>query len=122
VVAELGERVAALVDAGVTPDRLVLDPGLGFAKRAEHNWQLLAGLEDLEGLGFPLLIGASRKSFLGDLLADDTGVARPTDQREPAHAVLIGWLAHRKVWGVRVHDVRSTRDAIAVARRLEGPT
>ncbi len=122
VAAELGARTTALLEAGLAPDRLVLDPGLGFAKRAEHNWEVLAGLDHLSQLGFPLLFGASRKSFLGALLADEAGVARPTDQREHAHAALVGWLTARKVWGLRVHDVRSTRDAIAVARRLEGTT
>ena len=66
---ELGERVEAIRAAGIADDRIVLDPGLGFAKRAEHNWALLRGYADLTALGYPLLVGASRKSFLGALLA-----------------------------------------------------
>ncbi|MBD4006184.1 dihydropteroate synthase, partial [Xanthomonas citri pv. citri] len=69
VVAELRERLAAITDAGVDLDRVVLDPGLGFAKTATHNWELLAGLDEVAALGRPLLVGASRKSFLGSLLA-----------------------------------------------------
>jgi dihydropteroate synthase len=97
---------------------VVLDPGLGFAKRGEHNWELLAGLSALEGLGFPLLVGASRKSFLGALLAGHDG-PRPVDAREHAHSALVALLAQRGVWGLRVHDVQATRDALAVWEILE---
>jgi dihydropteroate synthase len=122
VSAELLAAVDAAVRAGVDPSRLVLDPGLGFAKTAEHNWALLGALPRLNALGFPVLIGASRKRFLGALLADEDGV-RPPDGREVATAVISAFAARGGAWGVRVHDVRASRDAIAVARawtRAEG--
>lgn len=114
---ELGERVAAIRAAGIGDDNVVLDPGLGFAKRGDHNWQLLAGLDDLRSLGFPLLVGASRKSFLGALLADADGTPRPVEEREVAGHALTLVLAQRGVWGVRVHDVRGTRDVLRVWER-----
>jgi dihydropteroate synthase len=115
---ELGERVAATRAAGIPDDRVVLDPGLGFAKRGEHNWQLLAGLDRVAALGFPLLVGASRKSFLGALLADADGQPRPVDGRDVAGHALTLLLAQRGVWGVRVHDVRGTRDVLRVWERM----
>lgn len=117
---ELEQRVDAARAAGIDDDRLVLDPGLGFAKTAEQNWQLLAGLDEIDSLGFPLLVGASRKGFLGRLLAGPDGEPRPVDQREHAGVALSLLLAQRGVWGVRVHDVRATTDALAVWSRLEG--
>ena len=114
---ELAERVSALRAAGVDDDRIVLDPGLGFAKGAAHNWELLAGLGELSDLGFPLLVGASRKSFLGSLLADAAGAPRPVDDREDATTALTALLAERGVWGIRVHDVRAARDAVRVWER-----
>jgi dihydropteroate synthase len=120
--AELSARVEAILAAGVRPERVVLDPGLGFAKRAEHNWQILRDLGPLLALGFPVLVGASRKSFLGRLLADSDGTPRPVDQREHANTALTVHLARRGVWGLRVHDVRAARDALRVLERLdEGP-
>jgi dihydropteroate synthase len=116
---ELGERVEAVRAAGIPDDRLVLDPGLGFAKTAEHNWALLAGLDEIASLGFPLLVGASRKAFLGALLADGQGTPRPVDDREAAGAAVTVLLAQRGVWGIRVHDVRASRDALEVWARLE---
>jgi len=116
---ELAARVGAVLAAGVAPERLVLDPGLGFAKRAEHNWQLLAHLETVKALGYPLLVGAGRKSFLGTLLADAEGRPRPVDGREDATTALSVLLAQEGVWGLRVHDVRSTRDALRVLDALE---
>jgi dihydropteroate synthase len=118
VCAELAARVDALLAAGVAPQQLVLDPGLGFAKRAQHNWQLLARLGELAALGRPLLVGASRKSFLGAALADADGVARPAEGRDVATSVLTGILAEHDIWAVRVHDARGSRDAIAVASAL----
>ncbi len=117
---ELTARVEVLLAAGVASDRIVLDPGLGFAKRGDHNWQLLGGLDVLSGLGYPLLVGASRKSFLGSLLAGPDGSPRPVEQREFAHVALCVELARRGVWGLRVHDVRACRDALAVLDRLTG--
>ncbi len=113
---ELAERVEAIRAAGVPDERVVLDPGLGFAKLPEHNWALLARLDDLASLGFPLLVGASRKSFLGRLLAAADGTPRPVDDREEAGVAIAALLAagHARtpVWGLRVHDVRATCDAL----------
>lgn len=110
VTAELTTRVAAARSAGVAAEQLIIDPGLGFAKTAEHNWALLGALPTLSGLGFPLLIGASRKRFLGELLG-----GRAPVERDTASAVLAGLVAAEGVWGVRVHNVAATVDAIAVA-------
>ena len=117
--AELVARVDAAVLAGVDPDRIVLDPGLGFAKTAAHNWALLRRLDVLVELGFPVLVGASRKRFLGELLADAAGRPRPPDGREVATAVLSAVAARAGAWGVRVHDVAASMDAVAVATALE---
>jgi dihydropteroate synthase len=113
--AELVARADAAVLAGVDPGLLVLDPGLGFAKTAAHNWALLRRLDVLVALGFPVLVGASRKRFLGDLLADVDGVPRPADRRDIATAAVTALAAHAGAWGVRVHDVASSMDAVAVA-------
>lgn len=119
VVSEVGEELMLQVDravqAGVDPGALILDPGLGFAKSADHNWALLRALPELAALGFPVLIGASRKRFLGSLLADHDGVPRPPAGRETATAVLSALAATHGAWGVRVHDARASLDAIAVA-------
>jgi len=114
---ELGARLDAIVAAGIDPDRVLLDPGLGFAKTAQHNWELLRGLASLESLGRPLLVGASRKSFLGSLLAVD-GKPRAVGERESAHVALVALLAQRGVDCLRVHDVRATCDALAVVDAL----
>lgn len=119
VARELRERVAAIRAAGVPDDRIVLDPGLGFAKTGDQNWELLAGLDAVQELGLPVLVGASRKRFLGTLLAGPDGEPRPVDERELAHAAIVTVLAQRGVWGVRVHDVRATRDVLAVIERME---
>ncbi len=122
VVAELGERLDAALAAGIDADRVVLDPGLGFAKRGEHNWQLLARLDAVAALGRPLLVGASRKSFLGTLLAGPDGTARPPGEREHAHAALVPLLADQGVWCLRVHDVRATEDALAAWQAFRSTT
>jgi dihydropteroate synthase len=108
------------VAAGVDPARLVLDPGLGFAKNAEHNWALLRRLDVLVALGFPVLVGASRKRFLGSLLADAQGVPRPTSGRDVATAAVSALAARHGAWGVRVHDVIGTLDAVRVADAWHG--
>jgi dihydropteroate synthase len=108
---ELGRRVDAALAAGVDADRLVLDPGLGFAKTPAHDWALLAALPRLVGLGLPLLVGASRKSFLGRLLAAPDGTPRPPGEREDATVAVTTWAAVHGAWGVRVHDVRRNVDA-----------
>ncbi|MCI2956142.1 dihydropteroate synthase [Agromyces atrinae] len=109
---ELAVRVGALTDAGVDAARIVLDPGLGFSKRAEHNWALLGGLDRLIDLGFPVLVGASRKRFLGAVVAPDADV----EARDLPTAVVSALSALSGAWAVRVHDVRSTRTALDVAR------
>ena len=96
---------------------VIVDPGIGFAKTAEHNWALLAHLADLRELGHPILVGASRKSFLGALLADAEG-PRPTAARDDATAAVTVVAALAGVWGVRVHDVRASADAVRVVARL----
>lgn len=122
VTEELERRVEAALAAGVDPDRLVVDPGLGFAKRAEHNWALLRRLDRIAGLGRRVLIGSSRKSFLGALLAAADGTPRPVEDREDANTALTVLATLQGVWGVRVHDVRATTDAVrVVSRYLEEP-
>jgi dihydropteroate synthase len=112
--AELLAAVDAAVAAGIDPAKLVIDPGLGFAKTAQHNWALLGALPEFVATGIPVLIGASRKRFLGALLAGDDGQPRPPDGRETATAVISALAATHGVWGVRVHDVRASVDAISV--------
>lgn len=119
VIDELREQVRHAVASGIAPEALILDPGLGFAKGPEHNWQVLRGISDLDALGFPLLVGASRKRFLGSLLADPDGAMRATDGRDVATATLNGFLAERGVWGIRVHDVQGSVDAIKVAMAMQ---
>jgi dihydropteroate synthase len=114
---ELAARVEAIVAAGVPRDRVVLDPGLGFAKTAEHNWALLRGLQPIAELGFPVLVGASRKGFLGSLLAGPDGVARGVEDREHASSALHVLLAQEGVWGLRTHDVRAAHDALRALAR-----
>lgn len=115
VIAELQQRLDALDAAGVSLDRVILDPGIGFAKEADHNWMLLRELSSLQQLGHPVLVGASRKRFLGSLLADEKGQPRPVEQRDYATDAITALAAGAGVWGVRVHDVRGGRDAVAVA-------
>lgn len=116
VCAELADRLAAAVDAGVAEERVVLDPGLGFAKEAQHNWALLVRLDALLALGRPVLVGASRKRFLGDLLAKD-GTPRPVTERDDATDAVTALAAAAGVWCVRVHDVHGSLDAVRVAAR-----
>ncbi|HEU5271923.1 MAG TPA: dihydropteroate synthase, partial [Jatrophihabitans sp.] len=117
--AELSARVDAALAAGVSADKLVIDPGLGFAKRAEHNWALLAHFQALTDLGLPVLLGASRKSFLGRLLADGTGEPRPSWAREDATVALTTFAALHGAWGVRVHQVRPNVDAALTVAALQ---
>ncbi|QIZ35570.1 dihydropteroate synthase [Saccharopolyspora sp. ASAGF58] len=111
---ELLQQVDTALTAGVAEDAIVLDPGLGFAKSGSHDWQLLQRLDVFVDLGFPVLVGASRKRFLGRLLADADGKPRPPAGRETATAVVSALAADRGAWGVRVHDVRQSLDAVAV--------
>ncbi|WP_412746999.1 dihydropteroate synthase [Krasilnikovia sp. MM14-A1004] len=112
--AELLDRVTAATAAGVASEQLILDPGLGFAKQAEHNWALSAHLDELVALGFPVLFAASRKSYLGRLLAGPDGAPRPVGEREAATIATSVLAVAAGAWGVRVHDVRATADALAV--------
>ncbi len=114
VLEEVQTQVAAAVGAGIDSARIIVDPGIGFAKESDHNWNVLRHVDRFQSLGLPILVGASRKRFLGDLLADDAGQPRDPDGRDVATAVLSGLLAS-SVWGLRVHDVQATVDAIKVA-------
>lgn len=112
VAAALRQRLAACIMAGIDPRRVILDPGLGFAKETEHNWQLLAGLQHIMDIGPRVLVGASRKRFLGALLPPQRSVA----QRDAATTAVTTLLTVAGVWGVRVHDVRGSVDAIKVVQ------
>jgi dihydropteroate synthase len=112
--AELRDRTEEALKAGVSPEKIIIDPGLGFAKTAEHNWELSRHLDQLLDLGFPVLFASSRKSYLGKLLAGPDGLPRPVDQREAATVATTVLAAEAGVWGVRVHDVQANVDAIRV--------
>jgi dihydropteroate synthase len=116
---ELRQRVDAIVAAGVDPSRIILDPGLGFAKNPAHNWTLLTRLNEIAALdggrSFPVLIGGSRKSFLGELLALPDGTPRPFAGRDTATAAVTALAAAAGAWGVRVHEVAGNADAVRVA-------
>lgn len=114
VVAELLEVRNAFTAAGVDAGRIILDPGLGFAKTAEHNWELLRSLDRLLGLGHPVLVAASRKRFLGTLLTSAGKAAAPAE-RDAATLAVSALAAANGAWGVRVHDVGPTLDAVKVA-------
>lgn len=111
---ELLAAVETAVGAGVDPARLIIDPGLGFAKTAQHNWTLLHALPELVATGIPVLVGASRKRFLGALLASSDHTARTPEGRETATAVISALSVMHGAWGVRVHDVRASVDALKV--------
>jgi dihydropteroate synthase len=124
VVAEVRAELLACVDdavaAGVDPAKLIIDPGLGFAKSGHDNWALLHALPDLVACGIPVLVGASRKRFLGSVLAGEDGAARPPEGRETATAVVSALAAEHGAWGVRVHNVRASVDAIKVVEAWTG--
>jgi dihydropteroate synthase len=115
VVKELSARLDGLVTVGVDPRQVLLDPGLGFAKRAHHNWSLLAHLDQLIALGRPVVVGASRKRFLGAVLAGPDGVPVPPDSRDEATAATSALAAAAGAWCVRVHEVVGSVDAVRVA-------
>jgi dihydropteroate synthase len=119
VIAELNDRRAAAIDAGVEAGRIVLDPGLGFAKNSSHNWALLHHLSQLVELGQPVLVGASRKRFLGELLQTGT-VQRPVTERDDATLAISTLCAASGAWCVRVHDARGNVDAVRVAQAWMG--
>jgi dihydropteroate synthase len=115
----LGERVSDLCARGVRRDQLILDPGFGFAKLPAHNWKLLAHLDDVRALGLPVLVGTSRKTFLGTLGVSEGQKPRPPDQRDAGTAATTVIAGLAGVWGVRVHDVASSVDALRVVAALE---
>ncbi|MGW2642158.1 dihydropteroate synthase [Streptomyces sp. NPDC001348] len=117
---ELHARVEAVMAGGIAPDRIVVDPGLGFSKEAGHDLTLLANLDRLRGPGRPLLVAASRKRFLGRVLAGPEGAPPPARERDAATAAVSALAAHAGAWAVRVHEVRATADAVRVARAVEG--
>jgi dihydropteroate synthase len=111
---ELALRLSELAEAGVGPEQVVVDPGLGFAKPGADNWPLLANLDVLAALGRPVLVGASRKRFLGHLLAGPDGVPAPPTDRDAATAAASALCAAARIWCVRVHDVPGSADAVRV--------
>jgi len=121
VTAELDLRVRQLMAQGVDPARIVLDPGLGFSKRTEHDWTLLAGLGTLRELGFPLLVGASRKRFIGAALASAGAGEVPPGGRDSATAAVSALAAAAGAFCVRVHDVRASLDAVRMAAAYAAP-
>jgi dihydropteroate synthase len=121
VVAELAARVDEALAAGVAAEKIIIDPGLGFAKTPAHNWALTRELDRILALGYPVLFGTSRKSYLGSLLAAPDGTPRPVAEREAATVATSVLAAAAGVWGVRVHDVRATADALAVWRASGAP-
>jgi dihydropteroate synthase len=117
VAAELREQLDLALAAGIAPERIALDPGIGFSKTADQNWQVLAGLERLHELGQPVLVATSRKRFLGHLLEDPDGKPRPPLEREDATTATTTLAAAAGAWCVRAHDARATVDAVRVAAR-----
>ena len=116
VIAELQPQVERALAAGIAEERIVLDPGLGFSKTGAHNWQLLHRLAEIRSLGRPLLVAASRKGFLGELLADDDG-PRPVTGRDDATTAVTALAAAAGAWCVRVHRVAASADAVRVQGR-----
>jgi dihydropteroate synthase len=115
---ELQERVDAALAAGVKREKIVIDPGLGFAKDMKQNWKLVARLDELEKLNLPILVGASRKRFIAGVLEPDEAGEVSNARRDVATAVLTALLLQRKLWGIRVHNVLATTDAIDVVEAL----
>lgn len=118
VITELLTIRQRYLDAGVSAERIILDPGIGFAKTHDQNWQLLRHLSRFTDLGHRILLGVSRKGFLGQLLADSQGAPRPPEQLDAATASLSIHAAHAGCWAARVHDPRPTADALAVLTAL----
>jgi len=118
VARELAERVDLAVSQGVAKSKIVIDPGLGFAKDMKQNWELVARLDELEKLGLPILVGASRKRFIAGVLDEDEPSSVGNDRRDTATAVLTALLLQRKLWGVRVHNTMATLDAINIVAAL----
>lgn len=119
VVGELAEQVSVAVASGIARERIIVDPGLGFAKDMQQNWALVARLDELKQLGLPILVGASRKRFIAHALDKDNPQGVDHSRRDVASAVLTALLLQRKLWGVRVHNVQATVDAISVVSALK---
>ncbi|MEY3972017.1 MAG: dihydropteroate synthase [Actinomycetota bacterium] len=119
VVAELAEQVSMAVASGISRDRIIVDPGLGFAKDMKQNWDLVARLDELKKLDLPILVGASRKRFIAHALNKENPQSVDHSRRDVATAVLTALLLQRKLWGVRVHNVQATVDAISVVAALK---
>ncbi|HZJ06286.1 MAG TPA: dihydropteroate synthase [Nocardioidaceae bacterium] len=117
VMSELREQLDLALAAGITPERIALDPGIGFSKTADQNWDVLAAMTELHALGHPLLVAASRKRFLGVLLSDANGELRPPDQRDDATTATSALAAVAGAWCIRTHAVRASADAVRVAAR-----
>ena len=109
VINELTKQVASALLAGIEPTKLVVDPGLGFAKNAEQNWEILRNIDKFKELGFPILVGGSRKRFLG---------GENPSERESSSIALTTWLATKHIWGVRTHSVKPHVDAIKVVGQV----
>lgn len=120
LVAELEGRVGAAAAAGISPDRIILDPGIGFGKRGAQNWEALRALEQIVAIGPRVLVGTSRKRFLAEALGDAEGVEVSTSRRDLATAVTSVLATQAGAWAVRVHDVAATRDALTVWSRWNG--
>jgi len=118
VAKELRARVEAAMLAGVKRENIIIDPGLGFAKDMKQNWQLVARLDEIEKLGLPVLVGASRKRFIAGALDEEEPNSVSHERRDVATAVLTALLMQRKLWGVRVHNVLATVDAINIVSAL----
>ncbi len=110
---ELEERINSATESGVDPEQIIIDPGIGFSKTSEHNWELLKNLDRLSLLGYPILIGASRKRFLGELIEGTN-----PDDREAATLAITAAMAKQGIWGVRTHSVKPHRDVIATINSL----
>ena len=119
VCAELQQQVDKALAAGVAKNNIMLDPGIGFGKTFEHNWELLHQLEALQALGFPVLVGVSRKRFLGALLAQADGTLRLERHRDTASAVIAAQILRWGAWGVRVHSVRETLDSYIALNAID---
>jgi len=118
VIAELAKQVDAALAAGVARDHIIVDPGLGFSKTGEQNWSVLSQLDQFIGLGFPLMIAASRKRFLGELLGSGAEL-RPVDEREAATVAISTAAAQAGAWAVRVHEPKASADAVRVVARIQ---
>ena len=118
VARELEARVQAAIAAGVAREHIVIDPGLGFAKDMQQNWKLVARLDELEKLGIPILVGASRKRFIAGALDGENPADVDNGRRDLGTAVLTALLLQRKLWGLRVHNVVATSDTISIVEAL----